>query len=178
MFGLRKFQNVILAVCIIALPLKAFAQSMPAGIPPSVLSQLQAMTPAQQQALAEKYGFSIPNASSMDSQESAIGMPGEQLTPRTDSLEAQTLNNELEAWYVGFEWSDALFAGNSLGTAIGISPNSPTDGDTSTLWELFYSMPVTDNITITPAIFTIADNRGAADDVDQFGALVKTTFEF
>lgn len=98
MFGLRKFQNVILAVCIIALPLKAFAQSMPAGIPPSVLSQLQAMTPAQQQALAEKYGFSIPNASSMDSQESAIGMPGEQLTPRTDLLEAQALNSELEAW--------------------------------------------------------------------------------
>ena len=75
MFGLRKFQSVTLAVCIIVLPLQAFAQSMPAGVPPSVLSQLQAMTPAQQQALAEKYGFSVPNASSMNSQESAIGMP-------------------------------------------------------------------------------------------------------
>ena len=86
--------------------------------------------------------------------------------------------DEFDAWYVGLEWSDAFFAGNSLGTAIGVSPNTPTDGDTSTLWELFYSMPVTDNITITPAIFTIADNAGAAADVDQFGAVVKTTFKF
>ena len=92
--------------------------------------------------------------------------------------DAQTGTNEFDAWYVGLEWSDAFFAGNSLGTAIGVSPNSPTDGDTSTLWELFYSMPVTDNITITPAIFTISDNAGAAADVDQFGGVVKTTFKF
>ncbi len=92
--------------------------------------------------------------------------------------DAQTGTDEFEAWYAGFEWSDAFFAGNSLGTAIGTSPNSPTNGDTSTLWELFYSMPVTDNITITPAIFTISDNVGAADDVDQFGGVVKTTFKF
>ena len=91
---------------------------------------------------------------------------------------AQVGTNDFSAWYVGLEWSDAFFAGNSLGTAIGVSPNSPTAGDTSTLWELFYSMPVTDNITITPAIFTISDNVGAAADVDQFGGLVKTTFKF
>ena len=91
---------------------------------------------------------------------------------------AQAGANDFSAWYVGLEWSDAFFAGNSLGTAIGVSPNSPTDGDTSTLWELFYSMPVTDNITITPAIFTISDNAGAATDVDQFGGVVKTTFKF
>ena len=87
--------------------------------------------------------------------------------------------DDLSAWYVGLEWSDAFFAGNTLGTAIGVTPNSATDGDTSTLWELFYSMPVTDNITITPAIFTISDNVGhATADVDQFGGLVKTTFKF
>ena len=79
------------------------------------------------------------------------------------------------AWYVGLEWSDAFFAGNSLGTAIGVTPNTVTDGDTSTLWELFYSMPVTDNITITPAIFTITDNVGTDD---AFGGVVKTTFKF
>ena len=61
---------------------------------------------------------------------------------------------------------------------LGVTPNSPTDGDTSTLWELFYSIPVTDNITITPAIFTISDNVGNAADVDQFGGVVKTTFKF
>ena len=83
--------------------------------------------------------------------------------------------DDLSAWYVGLEWSDAFFAGNSLGTAIGVSPNTTTDGDTSTLWEIFYSMPVTDNITVTPSIFTISDN-GGTDDV--FGGVVKTTFKF
>ena len=84
--------------------------------------------------------------------------------------------DDLSAWYVGVEWSDAFFAGNSLGTAIGVTPNSASnDYDTSTLWEIFYSMPVTDNITVTPAIFTISDN-GGTDDV--FGGLVKTTFKF
>jgi polysaccharide export outer membrane protein len=129
MFGLSKFQNVILAACIVMLSLNTFAQSMPAGIPPSVLSQLQAMTPAQQQALAEKYGFSIPNASSMDSQESAIGMPGEQLTPRTDSLAAQTLNSELEAWFLenmSQEEPDRVRYGQSLFDSE-ISTFAPTD---------------------------------------------------
>ena len=49
------------------------------------------------------------------------------------------------------------------------------DGDTSSLWEVFYSMPVTDNITVTPALFGIADNGGTAD---VFGGIVKTTFKF
>ena len=83
--------------------------------------------------------------------------------------------DDLSAWYVGVEWSDAFIAGNSLGTAIGVTPNATADGDTSTLWELFYSMPVTDNITITPAIFTISDNGGTDD---AFGGVVKTTFKF
>lgn len=97
MFKHMKFQNLILVLCTILLPLNALPQSLPAGLPPSVLAQLQEMSPSQQQALAEKYGFSIPNASSMDNQESAIGMPGEQLSPRTDSPENQALNSELEA---------------------------------------------------------------------------------
>ena len=147
MFGLRKFQNVILAACIITLPLNTFAQSLPAGIPPSVLSQLQAMTPAQQQVLAEKYGFSIPNASSMDSQESTIGMPGEQLTPRTDSLEAQALNNELETWFLenmGQEEPDRIRYGQSLfdGEISTFAPtdNAPVPGS--------YRLGVGDSLTI------------------------------
>ena len=79
------------------------------------------------------------------------------------------------AWYIGLEWSDAFFAGNSLGFAYGVAPNAEADVDTSSLFEVFYSMPVTDNITVTPAIFGIADNYGT-DDV--FGGIVKTTFKF
>ena len=36
-------------------------------------------------------------------------------------------------------------------------------------------MPVTDNITVTPSIFTITDNGGTAD---VFGGVVKTTCKF
>ena len=43
------------------------------------------------------------------------------------------------------------------------------------MWEVFYSFAVTDNITITPAIFGI-DDGGDAEEV--FGGLVKTTFVF
>ena len=79
----------------------------------------------------------------------------------------------VEGWYVGFEWSDVLIDGNSLGYAIGAAPNTG-DGDDNTIWEVFYSMPVTDNITITPALFG-ADSEAEADI---FGGLVKTTFKF
>ena len=79
------------------------------------------------------------------------------------------------AWYLGLEWSDAFFTGNSLGAAYGVAPNAEADGDTSSLWEVFYSMPVTDNITVTPALFGIADNGGTAD---VFGGVVKTTLKF
>ena len=65
--------------------------------------------------------------------------------------------------------------GNSFGGAIGESPNSAAGDDTSTLWEIFYSMPVTDNITVTPALYGIASDDG---EEDVFGGIVKTTFTF
>ena len=84
--------------------------------------------------------------------------------------------NELNAWYIGLEWDDVIFAGNSLGAAIGTTGNDGADtSDTSTLWEVFYSVPVTDNIRVTPAIFGIEDNDGTDD---AFGGIVKTTFTF
>ena len=43
------------------------------------------------------------------------------------------------------------------------------------MWEVFYSFAVTDNITVTPAIFGIDDD---GDDEDVFGGIVKTTFKF
>ena len=82
---------------------------------------------------------------------------------------------DVDGWYVGFEWSDVFIEGNSLGYAIGSAPNTGS-ADDNTIWEAFYSMPVTDNITITPAIFGV-DSDGASD-AEGFGGLVKTTFKF
>ena len=91
------------------------------------------------------------------------------------STEIDDSDADYSAWYVGLEWSDVFIEGNSFGGGIGESPNSAAGDDTSTLWEVFYSMPITDNITITPALYGIADDDGE-DDV--FGGIVKTTFTF
>jgi hypothetical protein len=92
------------------------------------------------------------------------------------STEDADSDADYDAWYVGLEWSDVFIEGNSLGFAYGESPNSSADDDSSSLWELFYSMPVTDNITVTPAIFGISDDGPSG--VSQFGGVVKTTFKF
>ena len=46
--------------------------------------------------------------------------------------------------------------------------------------EGWYDFKVTDNITVTPAIFYItnADGKDQADGEDSLGGLVKTTFKF
>ena len=46
--------------------------------------------------------------------------------------------------------------------------------------EGYYDFQVTDNITVTPAIFYItnADGKDQFDGADSLGALVKTTFKF
>ena len=90
------------------------------------------------------------------------------------SFDADDSSDEVQGWYVGLEWSDVFIEGNSFGGAIGSAPNTGDDDD-NTIWEVFYSMAVTDNITITPAVFG-ADSDGA--DADSFGGLVKTTFKF
>ena len=83
-------------------------------------------------------------------------------------------SDDIDSWYVGLEWSDVLIEGNSFGAAIGEAP-SFEDEDSSTMWEVFYSFAVTDNITITPAVFGIDDG---GDDEEIFGGIVKTTFKF
>ena len=90
------------------------------------------------------------------------------------SFDPEASSEEVEGWYVGFEWSDVLIDGNSLGYAIGSMPNTGSSDD-NTIWELFYSMAVSDNITVTPAIFG-SDFDGT--NPDAFGGLVKTTFKF
>ena len=89
------------------------------------------------------------------------------------SFDSDGSSDEVQGWYVGLEWSDVFIDGYSFGAAIGSAPNIGSSDD-NTIWEVFYSMPVTDNITITPALF------GADSDLqaDEFGGLVKTTFTF
>ena len=57
------------------------AQTLPAGVTPQMAQQLQNMSPAQQQALAQQYGVSLPGAAPQNEgpQEYNLGEAGERL---------------------------------------------------------------------------------------------------
>ena len=89
---------------------------------------------------------------------------------------------------VGLEWSDVFVKGNALGMAVGQpifataleGSDSPNDGNV--VWEWWYEFQVTDNISVTPALFYLSRPLGQAtpsgDTFNQLGGLVKTTFRF
>jgi hypothetical protein len=98
-----------------------------------------------------------------------------------------------QSWYVGLQWDDAFIKGNALGMAVGQatfvtryndnSNNTPNDGNYA--WEWWYKFQVTDNISVTPAIFYLSQldgqvGKGLSQDksVTNFGGLIKTTFKF
>ena len=88
---------------------------------------------------------------------------------------------------VGLNWQDAFVDGNKLGIGFGtyssyatdVKGNSNPDDDNFAI-EAYYDFAVTDNITVTPAVFWIHDADGDASVAgsDSLGGLVKTTFKF
>jgi len=110
---------------------------------------------------------------------------------------------ESQSWYVGLQWNDVFWGGNSLGMAVGqptfaTSLSHGSDKDLSTFvndgnyaWEWWYKFQVTDNISVTPSLFWLSRPLGAAtttlnsdgtlDRSNTFGVLgglVQTTFRF
>jgi hypothetical protein len=118
----------------------------------------------------------------------------------------------IASWYTGLQWDDAFVHGNALGMAVGQapfvtqlgsngadSPRSITDATTGTggsgpndsnvMWEWWYKLQVTDNISITPALFYISNVSGQLGTLNQsggsgtaasnvIGGLLKTSFQF
>jgi hypothetical protein len=113
-----------------------------------------------------------------------------------------------QSWYVGLQWADAFMKGNTLGMAVG-QPTFVTDvsyrndfdqsadfvADGNYAWEWWYQFQVTDNISVTPAIYYLSrpygdltngqtkafgGNRanGRNDQFNNLGGLLKTTFKF
>ena len=112
-------------------------------------------------------------------------------------------NPQANSWYVGLQWPDTFVKGNDLGMAVGQAPFVTNNGagaasaatgtnsanDSNFMWEWWYKFQVTDNITVTPALYYINNYDGqlgklntvgraynATDSV--FGGLLKTTFKF
>ena len=93
-----------------------------------------------------------------------------------------------QSWSVGLQWLDALAKGNAAGLAFGQAPfvtaqgGGTTPADANWTWECWYKVQVSDNISVTPAVFYLSRPLGqetpAGQSFNQWGALIKTTFLF
>lgn len=112
-----------------------------------------------------------------------------------------------QSWYVGLQWEGAFVEGNAFGFAVGqptfvtavdydndVTPSDDDDfvADGNYAFELWYKFQVTDNISVTPAVFYLSrplgditdggpafgGGRGDDNHFHNFGGLVKTTFKF
>jgi hypothetical protein len=99
--------------------------------------------------------------------------------------------SQSQSWYVGLQWADAFLKGNALGMAVGQPTFFTKSGDSDVVrpndgnyaWEWWYKFQVTDNISVTPALFYLSAPLGQLQKVNgesfnNFGGLVKTTFKF
>jgi hypothetical protein len=93
---------------------------------------------------------------------------------------ATNTSDDAWSWMLGLQWSDAIIKGNAFGIGLG-EQNSELDNFGFEIW---YKFQVTDNISVTPAIFWIENgglqNIGLPNEAlaDSFGAVLKTTFKF
>ncbi|MDP4881581.1 MAG: iron uptake porin, partial [Cyanobium sp. MAG_137] len=89
-----------------------------------------------------------------------------------------------QSWMVGLQWSDVLAEGNSFGMGVGqpafasATRNGAASESGVWAWEWWYQWQVTDAISVTPAIFLLNNPGGNEGGANQFGALIKTSFQF
>jgi len=82
-----------------------------------------------------------------------------------------------ESWFAGLQWADVFAKGNSAGIAVGQAPTGE-DLEDATMLEIFYKYQVSDNISITPAIFYASDNQRLNDNASKWGGVIQTKFTF
>jgi hypothetical protein len=103
---------------------------------------------------------------------------------------------QTQSWQVALQWNDVFAKGNAAGMAVGQPTfvtgldnddcdgnggcGSPNDGNYA--WEWWYRFRVSDNITITPALFYLSRPNGQytanGETNTVFGGLVQTQFKF
>ena len=77
-------------------------------------------------------------------------------------------------WFAGLQWDE--IGPGTLGIAAG-NKGPQKDGSTEEMaYEAFYSYPVNDGMTITPAVFLLENNETGSED--ETGVVVKTSFSF
>ena len=93
-----------------------------------------------------------------------------------------------QSWTVALQWDDAFLQGNKAGMAVGqpvfatslYGGDTPNDGNY--VWEWWYQVQLTDNISVTPALFYLSRQLGQetpnAGSFQQLGGLMMTSFSF
>ena len=90
----------------------------------------------------------------------------------------ETTETDTNQWFVGFQWDEA--GAGTLGIAAGSAGAQATDAaEDLSQYEVFYTYPLNDSMTITPAVYIreTADTATATVD-DITGVMVKTSFSF
>jgi hypothetical protein len=83
-----------------------------------------------------------------------------------------------DSWMVGLQWGDVFSKGNAAGIAYGQAPSADVTGvSDASILEIFYRFRVSDNITVTPALFYV-DNNQRYQDSNKWGGVVQTKFTF
>ena len=112
------------------------------------------------------------------------------------SQSGATTNNNIssvsaaQSWAAMFQWSDVFAKGNAAGFAMGqgvmtTSTRAGASGpnDSNYAFEWFYRFKVSDNISVTPAVFYLSNpfgqqQRASGTTLDKVGVLVQTQFKF
>jgi len=89
----------------------------------------------------------------------------------------QSAATDSQSWMAAVQWQDVFVDGNSAGVAVGQAPTGE-DLEKATMLEIFYKYQVSDNISVTPAVFYASDNQRLVGNSSNWGAVVQTTFKF
>jgi hypothetical protein len=82
------------------------------------------------------------------------------------------------SWFAGLQWSDVFGKGNAAGVAYGQPGNAESLTANASMFEAFYKYRVSDNISITPAVFYVSNNQGTRNTASNWGGVIQTTFRF
>jgi len=94
-----------------------------------------------------------------------------------DGAGKKTGATDSDSWFVGLQWSDVFVKGNAAGIAVGQPGNSDNVSEDATMLEFFYKYQVSNNISITPALFYVSNNARYQGE-SSWGGVVQTKFTF
>ena len=118
--------------------------------------------------LDTKRAYGINSYVAFDSNLPSLSFGYEFTAMREDEIKDDT------QWFAGLQWDE--IGPGTLGIAAGNKGPQKDGGTEEFAYEAFYAYSVNDSMTITPAVFILENNL--ADEVDETGIVVKTSFSF